>query len=192
MPAPQEVQRSHRPFRLVGSHTASLTDSLKTLRADLQQILRAGVSNVDPFHLVRAALSRGVLNSLSNGPISVVSAGKAAWPIALALEEARSSGQLRTDLAGLVTGPRVGSSALPPAFEWFNASHPAPDAASEAAGRRALALADQSRSQGGLLVLLSGGASALMAAPADGLSLADKMLTARALMNAGAAIAELN
>jgi hypothetical protein len=172
--------------------TASLTDSLKTLRADLQQILRAGVSNVDPFHLVRAALSRGVLDRLSNGPVSVVSAGKAAWPMALALADARSSGQLRTDISGLITGPRVGSSALPPAFEWFDASHPSPDAASEAAGRRALALAEESRSRGGLLVLLSGGASALMAAPADGLSLADKMLTARALMNAGAAIAELN
>jgi glycerate 2-kinase len=133
-----------------------------------------------------------VLDRLSNGPVSVVSAGKAAWPMALALADARSSGQLRTDISGLVTGPRVGSSALPPAFEWFDASHPSPDAASEAAGRRALALAEESRSRGGLLVLLSGGASALMAAPADGLSLADKMLTARALMNAGAAIAELN
>jgi glycerate 2-kinase len=122
----------------------------------------------------------------------VVSAGKAAWLMALALDEARSSGLLRNEIAGMVTGPRVGSSALSNAFEWFNASHPSPDEASEAAGRRALALATASRSRGGLLVLLSGGASALMAVPAYGLSLGDKMITARVLMNAGAPIAELN
>jgi glycerate 2-kinase len=121
-----------------------------------------------------------------------VSAGKAAWLMALALDEARSSGLLRNEITGMITGPRVGSSALSNAFEWFNASHPSPDEASEAAGRRALALAAASRSRGGLLVLLSGGASALMAVPAYGLSLGDKMITARVLMNAGAPIAELN
>ena len=43
-----------------------------------------------------------------------------------------------------------------------------------------------------LLVLLSGGASSLLAVPADGLSLSDKVETANALMNAGVAIADLN
>ena len=43
-PALREVQRRDRPFGLVGSHTASLTDSLQTFRADLHTILRAGVS----------------------------------------------------------------------------------------------------------------------------------------------------
>ncbi len=96
------------------------------------------------------------------------------------------------EVAGIIAGPRVGSASPPDSFEWFDASHPSPDAASEAAGRRALTLAVDSRARGGLLVLLSGGASALMAVPADGLTLADKMLTARVLMNAGAPIADLN
>jgi len=93
---------------------------------------------------------------------------------------------------GLVSGPRVQDSELPPSLEWFDASHPSPNAMSEAAGRRALALAEESRSRGGLIVLLSGGASSMLAVPAAGLSLADKVLTARALMNAGAPIADLN
>jgi len=112
--------------------------------------------------------------------------------MAAALTDARSSRMLRNDIAGVIAGPRVGPASAPSTFEWFDASHPSPDAKSEAAGRRALALAAASRSNGGLLVLLSGGASALMAVPADGLSLADKMLTARVLMNAGAPIADLN
>jgi glycerate-2-kinase len=141
---------------------------------------------------VRDAVSRGALDHFSKGRLSVVSAGKAGWLMASGLDNARSSGLLSNETTGIISGPRVGSSLLPEGFEWFDASHPSPDATSEAAGRKALELARQSESSGGLLVLLSGGASALMAVPAEGLSLADKMLTARVLMNAGAPIADLN
>jgi glycerate-2-kinase len=103
-----------------------------------------------------------------------------------------TSGHRVTVAGGIVAGPRANTAELPPALEWFDADHPSPNAASEAAGRRALALAAVNRSLGGLLVLLSGGASSMLAVPAAGLSLGDKMLTARALMNAGMAIAELN
>ena len=100
-----------------------------------------------------------------------------------------SSGLIVT---GLVAGPRVGSSTLPPAFEWFDASHPSPNAASEAAGRRALALCGQSRSRRRTARAAVGWRVLHARVRPTGLSLADKMLTARALMNAGAAIAELN
>ena len=93
---------------------------------------------------------------------------------------------------GIVAGPKMGSLSIPDTLEYFTASHPSPNASSEAAGRRALALATESHDRGALLVLLSGGASSMLAVPAGGLSLEDKLVTARALMNAGAAIAELN
>jgi len=67
-----------------------------------------------------------------------------------------------------------------------------PTAGSEYAGRRALRIAASLRADETLLVLLSGGASALMAVPADGLSLADKQNTTRCLLRAGADIHELN
>ncbi len=92
--------------------------------------------------------------------------------------------------AGIVAGPKMSGFKIAEAFQWFDAAHPSPNALSEAAGRRALSLASESR--GSLLVLLSGGASSMLAVPAGDLSLQDKMVTARALMNAGAAIAELN
>jgi glycerate-2-kinase len=74
----------------------------------------------------------------------------------------------------------------------MTAAHPDPDERSERAGRRALALAATVPSGGTLLVLLSGGASALLCVPAPGLTVADKAAAARALMADGVSIAELN
>ena len=74
----------------------------------------------------------------------------------------------------------------------FAAGHPSPNAGSAAAAEAALAVAVESRDKGGLLVLLSGGASAMLAAPAAGIDLDAKLETARLLMRAGAAIDELN
>jgi glycerate 2-kinase len=140
-------------------------------------------------------LSRGALRAFSNQNLSIVAAGKAAWLMAMGLERPESRAMLPKGTAlaaGLVAGPRGDDSKLPPSLEWFDASHPSPNALSEAAGRRALALAEESRSRGGLIVLLSGGASSMLAVPAAGLSLADKVRTANALMNAGVPIADLN
>ena len=95
------------------------------------------------------------------------------------------------DCFGAIAGPKVGD-ALPPGFEWFAAGHPDPNQASVDAGRRALAMAAECTGERVLVVLLSGGASALLAVPAAGLTLAEKMATTRAVMQAGAAIDELN
>jgi glycerate-2-kinase len=74
----------------------------------------------------------------------------------------------------------------------FVAGHPSPNAESVRAAEQALALAGESRRRGGLLVLLSGGASAMLAAPVESVDLDAKQETARLLMRAGAAIDELN
>ena len=71
--------------------------------------------------------------------------------------------------------------------------HPLPDAASFESGARAQRLADENRHRGELLVvLLSGGASAMMAAPANGVTAAQKIATTRALLRSGKPIAEIN
>jgi hydroxypyruvate reductase len=153
------------------------------------------VNGIEPAHLVRSALARGALGGLAPQQIFLVSAGKAAWPMACAFvahQQDRLGPEGASLARGVVAGPRVGSDELPIGIEWLDAGHPSPNASSEDAGRRALALASQSGTNGLLLVLLSGGASALMAVPADGLTLSDKIETSRALMNAGVAIADLN
>lgn len=70
--------------------------------------------------------------------------------------------------------------------------HPVPSTRSHRAAERALALADGIPRDGLLLVLLSGGASSLMAAPAHGLTLDDKRRTTDLLLRAGADIQALN
>ena len=91
--------------------------------------------------------------------------------------------------SGLVVG--VESCPMPP-LEGVAGSHPIPSPASEAAGRRALAIARAVGPGEELLVLLSGGASALMAAPAEGIALDSKRGTTDTLLRAGADIHALN
>lgn len=79
-----------------------------------------------------------------------------------------------------------------PGVRAFAAGHPSPNPDSAAAGEAALELAQESRDRGGLLVLLSGGASAMLVAPVHGITLAEKVDTTTRLMHAGAAIHELN
>jgi glycerate 2-kinase len=81
---------------------------------------------------------------------------------------------------------------LPPQVEWHEASHPVPDQRSVAAARRALQNAASVDPRECLLLLLSGGASALMALPADGLTLDDKQHAVRTMLLAGADIHALN
>jgi glycerate-2-kinase len=82
--------------------------------------------------------------------------------------------------------------ALSAAWRRLPGDHPWPGERSVAAGQAVLAFASAARPADRHLLLLSGGASALCAAPAPGLTLADKDAVLRALMRAGAPIAELN
>jgi glycerate 2-kinase len=86
----------------------------------------------------------------------------------------------------------VAQSDLPGVFESIPGGHPVPTDASERAGRRALAVAASAAADETLLVLVSGGASAMMAVPADGITLDDKRRTTDRLLKAGADIYALN
>jgi glycerate 2-kinase len=81
---------------------------------------------------------------------------------------------------------------LPTEMAWFEAGHPVPDERSVAAARGALQIARHAAHDDVLVVLLSGGASALMALPAQGIALEDKRETVRRLLKDGATINELN
>lgn len=138
--------------------------------------------------MIERALTDAVLaDVLASRPLHVVAVGKAAAPMAAAFASA-------THLAirqAIAIGTHA-DAGLPERVEWLESSHPFPDARSEAAGRRALAVAQSVHSGEALVILLSGGASALMAAPVDGISLDDKIGTTRLMMNAGADIHALN
>ena len=92
---------------------------------------------------------------------------------------------------GIVIGTHLPIT-LPVRLEWIPSSHPLPDERSVAAGRRALDVARNTDPAETLVVLLSGGASALMAVPAGNLTLEDKRTAVNALLKAGADITALN
>jgi glycerate 2-kinase len=92
--------------------------------------------------------------------------------------------------AGLVVASTPAS--VPDGFELIVGGHPIPTVESERGGRRALELAGSLQPDERLLVLVSGGASALMAVPADGITLEDKRATTDRLLRAGADIHALN
>ena len=92
--------------------------------------------------------------------------------------------------SGVVIG--LGPADIPDPFRVIHAEHPRPGEGSKAAGRAALEISRRASPEDLLLVLLSGGASSLMAAPADGLSVDDKRQTTAVLLYSGADIHALN
>jgi glycerate-2-kinase len=121
--------------------------------------------------------------------IRVVAAGKAARGMTEAAVAALGS----RIVAGVMTRLRQGYGAAQAAIEAIDASHPLPGPASEAAGRAALALASAAAAEGEpLLVLLSGGASAMLASPAGDLTIDDKAQATAAMLRAGLDIASIN
>src|SRR5262245_28363350 len=91
---------------------------------------------------------------------------------------------------GLVIGPAASSMSEP--FRVIIGEHPQPGPGSLAAGRHALEVARTISHDERLLVLLSGGASSLMAVPAAGLTLEEKQRATAVLLRSGADIYALN
>jgi glycerate 2-kinase len=123
------------------------------------------------------------------GRIVVVGAGKAAAAMAQAVEQAWSDDLHR--VAGLVV-TRYGHGVPTRKIEVVEAAHPVPDEAGQAAARRILAAVQGLDADDLVLVLLSGGGSALLALPAPGLDLIDKQQVTRALLASGADIRAIN
>lgn len=165
-----------------------------SLRAAARAILREALAAADPRRLVLAHVSggrshvelAGYRHDPRRGRLFVVAAGKAAVPMAQAAEHA-----LGAHLAG---GIAVSTASEGPLgrVRLLSASHPVPDARGVAAALEVEHLACGLGREDVLLVLLSGGASALLPAPAEGVSLEDKAATTRLLLRAGATIHELN
>jgi hydroxypyruvate reductase len=120
------------------------------------------------------------------GRTVVVGAGKAAAAMAQAVE-AHWPGPLE----GLVV-TRYGHGAPCRRIEVVEAAHPVPDAAGRGAAARMLEMVRGLGPDDLVLCLMSGGASALLALPAPGLTLQDKQAINRALLRSGAAIGEMN
>lgn len=151
-------------------------------RAALRAIFDAAVAAADP----RVVLAPH-LPPRPGGRCVVVGAGKATALMAAAVEAAWPE----VPLEGVVV-TRDGHAVPTRRIEVLEASHPVPDTRSEAAARQILGAVRGLGPDDLVLALISGGASALLALPAPGLTLADKAAVNRALLASGAAIGEMN
>lgn len=154
-----------------------------TPRDRLTAIWNAALAAVDAGDAVERALP----GLPQDGRLVVLALGKAALPMA-----ARALARLGDRVSGGLVVTKDGHGGALDRLEVREAGHPLPDDRSEAAARAALELARAADPGDLLLVLLSGGTSALTSCPAPGLSLADLQATTDVLLASGADIAELN
>jgi hydroxypyruvate reductase len=153
----------------------------QTARSFLQGLFEAAVAAADP-----AACVPRYLPPPTRGRTVVLGAGKAAAAMAHAVET-----HWPGELSGLVV-TRYGHGVPCRRIEVVEAAHPVPDEAGRAAAARMLAVVQGLTSDDRVLVLVSGGGSALLALPFAGISLADKQQVNRALLKSGAGIGEMN
>lgn len=143
---------------------------------------------------VAAALPAGIvawhLPGRAKGRTIVLGAGKASAAMAAAVEAAWGEDG-PGPLEGLVV-TRYGHAVPCERIEIVEAAHPVPDEAGRAAAARMLEIARGAGPDDLVLCLISGGGSALLALPADGIPFADKQAVNAALLRSGADIAEMN
>jgi glycerate 2-kinase len=154
-----------------------------TARAALRILFDTAVSAADP----RSVLVHHLPPKPVSGRCIVVGGGKSAALMAAALEDAWPD----VALEGTVV-TRYGHAVPTKLIEVIEASHPVPDANSQRGAQRLLERVRGLTRHDLVIALMSGGASALLAAPTPGLTLADKQAINRALLACGANITEMN
>lgn len=150
-------------------------------RALLQQMFAAAIEAAQPAHCVPPHLPPA-----PRGRLIVIGAGKASAAMARAVED-----NWPGELSGLVV-TRYGYAVPCQRIEIVEAAHPVPDAAGLEAARRIKDLVGDLSADDTVLCLISGGGSALLALPLDGISLEDKQAVNKALLKSGASISEMN
>jgi hydroxypyruvate reductase len=150
-------------------------------RALLVNMFEAAIESAQPGHCVPLHLPEP-----GTGRTIVIGAGKASSAMARALEQ-----HWVGPLTGLVV-TRYGYAVPCERIEIVEAAHPVPDQAGLDAARRMMSLVQGLSADDTVICLISGGGSALLPLPLDGITLEDKQLVNRALLASGATIGEMN
>jgi hydroxypyruvate reductase len=150
-------------------------------RQFLRTLFDTAVAAAQPANLIP-----GKLPPCPRGRTLVIGAGKAAASMARAVED-----NWPAALSGLVIAP-YGHSLACQRIEVVEAAHPVPDSSGLDAAKRILAMVGELSDEDLVLCLLSGGGSALLSIPAEGISLQEKQSLTASLLRSGANIAEIN
>ena len=147
----------------------------------LRKMLDAAIDAATPSRLIKSYLP-----PKPKGRTIVLGAGKAAAAMAREVDE-----HMPGKVEGLVV-TRYGHAVRCDHIEVVEAAHPVPDEAGRAAAARILKMAEDAGEDDLVLCLISGGASALLSLPADGISLEDKQALNKKLLESGADITQMN
>lgn len=162
------------------------------LRRDALAIFKAGLRASDAGEAVRRAWGRIFgsrrLNTANYDNVYLLAIGKAASAMGGAVERA-AKGRLTGGIVLTKLGHAAGHRSRCLLFE---AGHPVPDEAGVQASKEIMAFLRNLNARDLLIVALSGGASALLSAPAPTIRLSAKQRTTELLLRAGASIGELN
>jgi len=153
----------------------------------LESLFRSAVAAAHPSRCLPPYLPEPP----ARGRLIVLAAGKAGGSFAEVAEQHYLARMPQERLAGIAV-TRHGYGRPTKLIPVVEAGHPVPDEAGLAGAEKMLAVADGAGAEDLVLVLLSGGASANLIAPALGVSLADKQAATRMIMRSGANIGELN
>ncbi len=156
-----------------------------TLRESARSIFDAALAAGDVRPLVTQVLAG--IDKPARGRVLVVGAGKASGAMAAAVEEAWGDA-----IADGVVAVKDGYTVPTRRIRLLEAGHPVPDERGAAAARAIHALAGSAGAEDLVLVLVSGGGSALTPAPVPPITLGDKQAMTRLLLAAGATINQLN
>ncbi|KAB2704765.1 glycerate kinase type-2 family protein [Brucella intermedia] len=157
-------------------------------RVFLESLFDAAVAAADPELVIRANLP-----AKPKGRTIVIGAGKGSAQMAAAFERAwaeRHEGE-DASIEGIVV-TRYGYGAPCKTIEIIEASHPVPDDAGLAASKRLFDAVSNLTEDDLVVALISGGGSALLPSPPEGLTLADEIAVNKALLASGAPISAMN
>lgn len=167
-----------------------------TLRRHAVQILGAGIAAADPaaavyravgLHGTSLRVDGRAYDLAAGGRVLVVGAGKASARMAAAIES-----MLGGRIAGGVVVTRYGHGEPLRHVALVEAGHPLPDAAGQRGAEQVAETAVAAGAGDVLLVLISGGGSALLPLPSDGITLQEKIAATDLLLRSGATINEVN
>jgi len=166
------------------------------LQRELTEIYRAAIAAVDPALLVGRALDGAIDGSqeaadliAKSRRVFVLAIGKGSYAMAAELDR-RLGERIVQALAVVPRGLPI--AAAPARYQCLPSAHPVPDQSSADAANAGLELLKKVRKGDVIVVAVSGGASAMFVAPAEGVTLDDKVATNAALLRSGATIKELN
>ena len=151
-------------------------------RLFLRDLFDVAIASANPFKVLASHLPEK-----PKGRCIVVGAGKASAAMAAALEQTWPD----VPMMGVVV-TRYGHAAPTSKVKIIEAAHPVPDDNSLRAAQEILQIVSGLTKDDLVIALISGGGSALLVSPAEGLTLADKQNLNRALLQSGASIGEMN